>query len=61
MLRERGVKERNINQLPYVCLNQGSSHKGMCSDKNLNWQTFGAQDDAQPNEPLWLGKDLPRF
>ena len=49
--RETLMRERNIDQLPPIhTLTEDQTHNlGMCPDRGLNPQTFGAQGDAPPS------------
>lgn len=50
--------EKNIDWLPPVqgtLTGNQTQNLGMCPDQELNQQPFGAQADAQPNEPHRTG------
>ena len=58
-------REREIHQLPPVCAPTGNwtCKPGMCPDRELNLQPFGAQEDAPTNGATWPGMPIhfPRF
>lgn len=48
-----------LNWLPLAHpIGDQACNLGMCPGWELNWQPPGAQDDAQPAEPHWLGREL---
>ena len=61
--RETAMWERNINRMPPIHAPTGywTHNLGMCPDRKLILQSFGAWDDSPTNWPTKLGPEITGF
>ena len=59
--RKRGREtSRNLDQLPLISTStrKWTRNPGLCPDWESNWWPVAFQDDAQPTEPHWSGREF---